>query len=188
MLEIKSNEKYKIIKIKYDFVYIFICRLKKENNEDIHVYQHKKAYEMLRKILEKYFGYTNVIIIKDANGKPILANIDEICFSISHKDFYIIIAISNLNVGIDIETYHNNNDNIPKKFFSLNEQSYINTDDNCQERFYEIWTKKEAYIKATNNYNFFSMNKFDTFDKTIINNFFTFKTNEYIFSLYIDKY
>lgn len=32
------------------------------------------------------------------------------------------------------------------------------------------------------------MNQFDVFNKEIKNNFYTVKTTEYIYSLYIDKY
>lgn len=188
MIKTNNYQKYEIIKTNKYFVDVFIMHIDKTNVIDIHSLQHKKAYEMLKEILENNFGYSNVIIKKDSNGKPYLVNIDEICFSISHKDYYIIIAISNLKIGIDIETYHNNNDNIQSKFFSYNEQIYINDEKNNQERFYEVWTKKEAFIKARNEHSIFTMNQFDVFNKEIKNNFYTVKTTEYIYSLYIDKY
>ncbi|MFA6843134.1 MAG: 4'-phosphopantetheinyl transferase superfamily protein [Bacilli bacterium] len=181
-----NYERFDIIKTKECFAYVFITHFTKANDLDIHTYQHNKAYEILLEILEKYFGYSNVIIKKDNKGKPYLENIADIYFSISHRDFYITIAISNLNVGIDIETYHRYNSNISKRCFTLNEQSYIDKDKKTQDRFYEIWTKKEAFIKATNNYSLLLMNKFDVFDKEIINNFRMIKTHDYIVSLYIE--
>ncbi|MDR2651722.1 MAG: 4'-phosphopantetheinyl transferase superfamily protein, partial [Prevotellaceae bacterium] len=94
---------------------------------------------------EKLVFYTNQY------GKPIFD--DSIYFNISHSGNVIAVVLDSAPVGIDIEimalaTGKGRKDKIMGRFFTPEEQRYCtaSADENC-ERFYEIWTKKEAYIK-----------------------------------------
>lgn len=65
-----------------------------------------------------------------------------------HGDEMIVIAISDKPVGLDIERIRKADFRIAKRFFSEMENKYINESTSKQnERFFEIWTKKEAYAK-----------------------------------------
>lgn len=73
-------------------------------------------------------------------------------FSISYTDSMYVIALSNRQVGIDIEKVNpcKYSKLIIQKYFSKNEQEYINEEDkeDCKfQRFFELWTKREAYVK-----------------------------------------
>lgn len=94
-----------------------------------------------------------VQIKKDSRGKPYVI----ICgerksdfFNISHASGVGVVIFSNNEVGIDIEMVRNADDRIAQRFFVTNEKQYLCDSINEMEyqmRFYEIWTKKEAYSK-----------------------------------------
>jgi 4'-phosphopantetheinyl transferase len=91
---------------------------------------------------EKLVFYTNQY------GKPFYD--DAIYFNISHSGNVIAVVLDSVSVGIDIETMApaTGKDRIMERFFTPEERSYCtaSADESCK-RFYEIWTKKEAYIK-----------------------------------------
>ena len=100
----------------------------------------------LKEILNNEFNIYNYEIIKNKNGKPYLKN-SNLFFNISHKKDIIVIAFSDNEIGIDME-YIDKDKEIKKallnSFFSKNEINYI---DNNIEKFFEVFTKKESYIK-----------------------------------------
>lgn len=78
--------------------------------------------------------------IKAAYNTP---NID---FNITHSGSYVACAVAcNCRVGLDTEMIQDKTHALSKRFMSQTEISYIG--DN-EWRFLEIWTKKEALIKA----------------------------------------
>lgn len=101
-----------------------------------------------------------IIINTSSNGKPYTTNAD-IHFNISHCEDWVVCAISDTPVGIDIEKIRPINIKIAKRFFSEDEQIYLfqklpgeedftlTPTDDMLKRFFEIWTSKEAYLKFT---------------------------------------
>ena len=79
-------------------------------------------------------------------GKPFLVNNPRIHFNISHSGNYIACAIDDEPVGADIELLKTANMKIADRFFTADETTYIKKI-NQNYRFFEIWTKKESYIK-----------------------------------------
>ncbi|HDR8111923.1 TPA: 4'-phosphopantetheinyl transferase superfamily protein [Bacillus cereus] len=93
----------------------------------------------------------NIKFSKNQYGKPYLKGHPEFNFSISHSGEYVLCAVDNKPIGIDIEKVKDiDYKDIAKKFFTENEFNYIiNQDINLQlNKFYEIWTLKESYIKC----------------------------------------
>lgn len=83
-------------------------------------------------------------------GKPMLTGINPICFNLSHAGDYAVCAVSNVPVGIDIEGRHQINEKVMKKCFSEKEKNWVNeNEEKKQERFFRLWTAKEAVSKAT---------------------------------------
>lgn len=81
------------------------------------------------------------------NGKPYIENVD-IEFSISHSGDIALCAISDKPVGIDIEQIRNVDINMVKRVFTSDEQQYVLEKWSLsKQRFFEIWTRKEAYAK-----------------------------------------
>ena len=79
-------------------------------------------------------------------GKPFLINDPHIHFNISHAGNCVAFAIADVPVGIDIEIIKPIDLKIAERFFTPDEIEYILSGDQIQ-RFYEVWTKKESYIK-----------------------------------------
>jgi len=82
----------------------------------------------------------------NAYGKPFLVNNTHIHFNISHTDGYVVCAVADQSVGVDIELMKSVDMKIAKRFFMPDETAYIMAGDNIC-RFYEVWTKKESRMK-----------------------------------------
>ena len=87
-----------------------------------------------------YFDYE---IAYNSQGKPYFLSNCEIFFNISHSSNYVACVI-----GIDIEKARKGRQNLAKRFFDVSEAEWIKECDSDQ-RFFRIWTLKEAYGKAT---------------------------------------
>ena len=81
----------------------------------------------------------------------------------------ISLEINNIkNIGCDVEALsrEKKSDNIysiAERFFSECEQNYISDSENTSRAFYEIWTRKESYLKCTGE-GLKGMKKTDTFN------------------------
>lgn len=110
----------------------------------------------LKTILAKYLQTTpaEIEFIYTYNGKPALEAENNLYFNVSHsKELGVIGVTQNDDVGIDVE-YMEDMDNyneIIKRFFSEKEYASFQQLTKTAEKdaFYNSWTKKEAYIKAT---------------------------------------
>lgn len=105
---------------------------------------------LIRTLISQKFNIPNykIDIKENQFGKPFLNNKKNFKFNISHSDEYVICAIDKNNIGIDIELVKPlDYKNIAKNFFTRDEYNYI-TSLNSLNRFYEIWTRKESYVKA----------------------------------------
>ena len=105
-----------------------------------------------------FFEYNNY-------GKPLIKNIYNadgsnidisLHFSLSHSENMIICAVSCFNIGADCQKKNiyniNNCRKIAKRFYTEEENKFLDTHKNALEyinNFFEIWVKKEAYIKYT---------------------------------------
>ena len=87
-------------------------------------------------------------IAYNLQGKPYFLLHREIFFNISHSSNYVACVIGDRPVGIDIEKARKGRQNLAKRFFDISEAEWIKECDNDQ-RFFRIWTLKEAYGKAT---------------------------------------
>ncbi len=98
-------------------------------------------------IKTKYFVNSDVEV--DKHGKPYFVNSD-LKFNLSHSGRYVVAAVSDYEVGIDIQKKKADKHRIAEKNFLQGECAYINAGKNDEERhqrFCEVWTLKEAYLK-----------------------------------------
>ncbi len=83
-------------------------------------------------------------------GKPYLTDRTDVHFSISHTDGLVAVAVSDREVGIDAETVKPADPKLCQRFFSTAEQDFVTPEtEGWLERFYLVWTRKEAYLKYT---------------------------------------
>lgn len=105
--------------------------------------------EVLLKYAFKKEGITLPLKISTNEcGKPY---IEGIYFNISHSFDYVAVAVSNEEVGVDIEKITDRNFGIAKRFFSKKEYEDINSVKDEKDRkklFFRYWTIKESFLKA----------------------------------------
>ena len=83
------------------------------------------------------------------DGKPFLAGFDNIHFNLSHSGAYAVCAFDETPVGIDIERIKAVKAGIPERFFSIEEQQFLDACSKDKEKaFFSVWTRKEAFLKA----------------------------------------
>lgn len=85
-------------------------------------------------------------------GKPFLEGQNDLHFNLSHSGHYMMLAIACFPVGIDIEKISTtfSYQDVAKQVFSDEENELLsNAPLKSQNRkFYSLWTRKEAYLKA----------------------------------------
>lgn len=99
--------------------------------------------------------YTNqnplaIRLTKGLRNKPELPNNLGWHINATHSGNWILLAIAKYSVGIDVEEVKPDftfTDVIPFSF-STQERKYIEADGKALVRFYELWTRKEAFVKA----------------------------------------
>ena len=89
-------------------------------------------------------------VIKNKFGKPYLREYKNLFFNISHSGDMTVVAVSNNEVGVDIELIRAANiDSIIKRFHE-SEIKYIisHHGEDRIKAFFLVWTLKESYLKA----------------------------------------
>lgn len=142
---------------------------------------------LLRYILQKQFGLENnqIKFQYSPYGKPFLAFGENIYFNLSHSGDWVVCAVDNYPIGVDIEK--NKELHLPHlySFFSKKEIQLLHdtSKDEQTDLFYRIWTLKESFVKNIGkglNYSFnkfyfdFNDNKIRFFQNDIVNNDFQF--------------
>lgn len=108
------------------------------------------AYALLGLALEKN-GLSMGEWTYSAEGKPRFADENMPNFSLSHSERYALCALSDDEVGCDIQYMRPFDSRIAKKVMSCSELSEYGklNGDSATEYFYRIWTVKESYVKFT---------------------------------------
>jgi 4'-phosphopantetheinyl transferase len=88
---------------------------------------------------------------KTPEGKPFLPEYPDFHFNLSHSGRWVVIAWGDCPVGIDVEKldYTPGRQQVMRRFFTPEEQEYLFSAGEAEkaERFFEIWTAKESYLK-----------------------------------------
>ncbi len=112
---------------------------------------------VLRQLLaqELAIDACKVDIVYGPYGKPLLPPLAgrRVSFNVSHSDGQALVALASHEVGVDIERIRPVDDlvRLAKTAFSLTEQAALFALPGLQrlKGFFNCWTRKEAYIKAT---------------------------------------
>ncbi len=123
-------------------------------NEDRDCYIFRRG--ILRNILSKYVQIDpqHLQINYSEYGKPYLHNAPYLQFNLSHSNEIILYAIArDVSVGIDVESLRNEIDivGIAPLICSFRDQQVLKniaTKEQQRSAFLEIWTRKEASLKA----------------------------------------
>ncbi len=120
-------------------------RLKDESKRKLSL----AADMLVRDAISKELGIKKeeIVFETNENGKPYAKGLD-IHFSLSHSGDFVFLALSDGPVGIDAEKMRDVNLDIANRMFTEGEKDYVfKEEEKVKERFFEIWTKKEAYVK-----------------------------------------
>ena len=138
----------------------FLQMVNKEKQEKIkHFYRLEDSVRSLfaelivrKTICEKYnIPNSDVEFWANEFGKPFLAGTDDFNFNVSHSSEWIVCAVGNRPLGVDIEKIKEIEiGDMVKYFFSRQELETIKKISDCDKikYFYELWTLKESYVKA----------------------------------------
>lgn len=101
--------------------------------------------------LKKELGidYSQVHEVYSEFAKPSIAEIEGVCFNISHSGGWVVCAFGKEKAGVDIEQVRPIKKRMPKLFLSPEEFMEWNNAKNCEAFFYELWVLKESYCKYT---------------------------------------
>lgn len=114
-------------------------RLKNKKNRAVSM----AAGLVLQKVLREEYG----IELRDGDltaGEHGKLQIKEKAFNISHSGDFVVLAVSDSEIGVDIECKTDPGRRVTERFFTEAEKSYVRNDDD----FRRIWTMKEAFIKC----------------------------------------
>ena len=100
---------------------------------------------------------------RNEHNKPYLCDYPELHINISHSGDFSVCIASEHEVGIDIQKTGNADFRVAKRFFTEDEFQYIGTD---AMRFYELWAKKESYLKAYGTGMSVPLSSFSALDKS----------------------
>ncbi len=143
-------------KVAFDILLNYVSEDKKAQ---IHRFYHFEDSQraLIGNILSRYAICKNLNIKnsdltfdKNEYGKPFLLGQNDIHFNISHSGKWVVCAVSDYPVGIDVEVIKHTEFDIAKRFFSKDEYKELQKqpDEQKQAYFYKLWTLKESYIKA----------------------------------------
>lgn len=92
--------------------------------------------------------YSDIALQTGPYGKPFIANVPGCEFSLSHTNNALAVALSDKPVGVDVEKVRDMDMAISEKVFSEAEKTWLlETPEDQNRRFFELWTKKEALVK-----------------------------------------
>ena len=171
--------------------YELLPKSRKEKVDNFRFEKDKKlsagAYLLLDKLLKEE-NITNPIFKTGKYGKGYISNDEDIYFNLSHSGKVVTCALSDNEIGIDIEYDDPTIDlNIAKHYFYNAEYENIMNSKDPANEFFKYWVLKESYMKYTGlGFNL----ELDSFE-IIINNQISLKndTNNLKFSLFdVDEY
>ncbi|NCA84921.1 MAG: 4'-phosphopantetheinyl transferase superfamily protein [Clostridia bacterium] len=122
-------------------------------------YGHRKVYQrkVLGRLLLQWAVATryklpvdHLTVSKYQNEKPYFNQHPEIHFNVSHSGRWIVTALSDAPVGVDVEKVRNANLAVARRFFATEEYLQLTTKNEESQRsfFFDLWTLKESYLKA----------------------------------------
>lgn len=144
--------------IEHNIMQKLMCLVSKEKQMKIQKYKRKPdQYSALigdiiiRYLITTNFSKENKDIKYKYNeyGKPYVDELNHFHFNISHSESWVVGAIHEEEVGIDVEKVRPIDTTMIKNIFTEEEFNYLNSLNVEQQLdvFYELWTIKESFVK-----------------------------------------
>lgn len=105
------------------------------------------GYVLLKNLLKEInIELDNLNIITNQFGKPIAENL-KYDFSISHSKNLVAVAVSNQNIGLDVQVVRDCNQKVAERYFSKFDNVKLNSSKHQDLLFTKLWTKYESSLK-----------------------------------------
>lgn len=101
-------------------------------------------------LLKTALGTEDYRVGKTESGKPYIESREDFHFNLTHSGRYVVIAFGDTEVGVDVQQHGvvTDMEAIAEHWFAPDEQEYVGENRlAAEQRFYEIWTCKESYLK-----------------------------------------
>lgn len=101
-------------------------------------------------LLRYALGTCDYTARKSISGKPFIEGRENFHYNLSHSGNWVVIVFGDSEVGVDVEKLRTDTDMdaIARRFFTAEEQRYVFAEEQKRhQRFFEIWTGKESYLK-----------------------------------------
>ena len=105
-------------------------------------------------LAQEQISCETIRITEGIHGKPLLEGCD-LHFNISHAGECVLCALSDRQVGVDVESLHRfagkqkGPGHIARRCLNQKEQEFLEQSGRYEEDLIRIWTKKESCIKMT---------------------------------------
>lgn len=133
--------------------YDLLPETRKKKVDNFRFLKDKKLSAGAYLLLDKMLGEENITepqFKTDRYGKAYISNHEDIYFNLSHSGKIVACAISDMEVGVDVEITDPEIDlNIARNYFYNSEYENIMKSDNPSEEFFKYWVLKESYMKYT---------------------------------------
>ena len=88
-------------------------------------------------------------IVRPQGGKPYVEKRKGIFFNVSHSGDYVVCAVSDQDLGVDIERRGKARLGVARRFFHPEELACLERlpEDGRDRRFFDYWSVKEAFLK-----------------------------------------
>ena len=133
-------------------------RASKERKAKIDRYRFQKdkmlslgADALLRHALQEAgYAVEEMTLDYGGHGKPYLPGAEEFHFNLAHSGEYVMLAVSDAEIGCDIERIRPVELKLPKHAYHPLEYEHIAacTEEERNELFFRYWVLKESFIKA----------------------------------------
>lgn len=140
----------------WDAVHAMLPMVSEQRREQALQYKHAfgqyaclKSYLMLQDLLREHYGIEGDLVFSyNEHGKPMLKEVSNIHFSISHCKEAIAVAVADRPVGIDVETLRVPSEALAERVMDEGEKLRFDISDTPEDFFTALWTAKEAVMKC----------------------------------------
>lgn len=100
---------------------------------------------------QKIDSFQNIPFSFHSQGKPFFKEYPDFHFNISHSTDYVVVGISDNELGVDIERIREYKKSIAERFLHPEEFQFLESLDADKQSFAfsSIWNLKESYVKYT---------------------------------------
>lgn len=110
---------------------------------------HHAAHALLQRAFARQYPTTSFpAMAQDVHGKPYFPEQPAIHFNLSHCDGLVVCGLSSQPLGVDAERIRPLRPRVLRRAFSPAEVQAIMQSPQPDALFFQLWTRKESYVKA----------------------------------------